>query len=182
MRKWNAVLSVCILLLFLVHMIAGGFQLAGVLPGGSRWLKITAWVMTALVAVHAVIGIKLTVDTCIAGKKAGVSYLRENRLFWVRRVSGFAILLLLMSHLLIFMNTGGEIVRLHLFAGAQLTSQLLLAAAAAVHVLSNIRPLMLGLGMRSFREFLADLLLILAVLLLLAGLAFFVYYLRWNVL
>ena len=57
-----------------------------------------------------------------------------------------------------------------------------LAAAVAVHVLTNIKPLMLGLGMRRFREILGDILLILSVLLLLAGAAMIVYYLRWSML
>ena len=42
MRKWNAVLSVGILALFLIHAIAGSFQLSGISQGGSEFM-VTDW-------------------------------------------------------------------------------------------------------------------------------------------
>ena len=180
MRKWNALLSMGILVLFLVHAIAGALNLAGLSAGGSQFMKVLAWVMTALIAAHTLIGIKLTADTLRASKKSGVSYPKENRLFWLRRLSGFAIMLFIVCHLLIFAG-GGENFRLHLFAGAELTTQILLVLSIAVHVLTNIKPLMLALGARGMRELLTDVLLVLTVLLLLSGTAFVVYYVRWRV-
>ena len=38
MRKWNAIISMTVLTLFLVHAVVGGFQIIGVLPGGSASL------------------------------------------------------------------------------------------------------------------------------------------------
>ncbi|MBQ8922177.1 MAG: pilus assembly protein PilX [Oscillospiraceae bacterium] len=181
MRKWNAVLSMGILVLFLVHAVAGGFQLAGVIPGGNRILSIAAYLMTVLVLIHAVLGIILTVQTLKTQKRAGVSYFRENTLFWLRRISGFAVMFLLLAHVLIFEGTRrGGVFRLRFFGRVQLLSQILLVLAVAVHVLSNIRPLMTALGIRKYRRFLLDLLLILSVLLLFAGAAFVVYYIRWQ--
>ena len=68
MRKCNAILSMGIVVLFLIHAIAGGFQLAGVFSGGSQVLKVLAWVMAILILIHTVIGCKLTADTLKACK------------------------------------------------------------------------------------------------------------------
>ncbi|HBI85093.1 MAG TPA: pilus assembly protein PilX [Ruminococcus sp.] len=180
MRKVNAILSAAILVLFLVHAIAGGFQLAGLMAGGKTWLSVLARFMTALIAAHIGIGVKLTADTLRIAKRSGAHYYKENRLFWLRRISGFAIVVFIAFHLLIFMGKSGEVFRLHVFAGAELVTQILLVLTVAVHVLANIRPLMLALGVRGWKELFTDILIVLSVILLLAGLSFIAYYIRWN--
>ena len=179
MRKWNAVLSAAILVLFAIHGIAGAFQMTGIIPGGQAVLSALAWLLIALLVLHILIGIKLTADTLRAQKKAGVSYFRENKLFWARRISGFAVFLLMFFHLVLFVSGGEGAMRLKLFDGSALALSLLLVAAVAVHILSNIRPMLIALGIRSFKEFAADILIIISVILLFCGIAFFIYYLRW---
>ena len=180
MRKINAILSMAIMALFLVHMVAGILELSGLMAGGSAVLSVVAWVMAALIAVHAIIGIKLSADSIIACKKAGVSYFRENKLFWARRISGFAVMVFLIVHILIFRgSTQGGFYRLNLFAGAQLVSQILMVLSIAVHVITNVKPSLISLGIRSLRDYVADILVVLSILLLLSGAAFVVYYLRW---
>ena len=183
MRKWNAIISVTVLALFLVHAVVGGFQIIGVLPGGSPVMKWLAWIMAALIGAHAVIGIVLTVQTLHAQRKAGVSYPKENRLFWTRRLSGFAVMLFIVCHLLIFAVQQGAdgTVRLHPFGAAELVTQLLLVASVAVHVLTNIKPLLIAMGARGMRELFTDILLVLTLLLLFMGAAFVIYLIRWNV-
>ena len=63
----------------------------------------------------------------------------------------------------------------------KLVLQILLVASLALHVITNIRPLMLSLGVRGGRKWLVDALFVLAVLLLFMAAAFVVCYLRWNV-
>ena len=182
MRKWNAVLTAGILLLFLLHSIAGGFQLAGLLSGGQHWLTVLTWVMLGMTAAHAVIGCILTVQTLHSIKHSGTSYYKENRLFWMRRSSGLAVMLLLVSHVLAFQVTVTEgAVRLPLFGNLQLALQLLLVIAVGLHVLTNVKPLMIGLGAVKSKAILPDLLVILAVLLAAAGAGFIVYFIRFNI-
>lgn len=71
MRKANALLSMGILVLFLIHAVLGRFQLSGILPGGSRILMILAWLMTVLIVVHTVLGCIMTVQTLSAQKEDG---------------------------------------------------------------------------------------------------------------
>ena len=181
MRKWNAVLSMGILVLFLIHAIAGAFQLSGVIPGGSTIMQKLACAMVCLIFIHFAVGIKLTVDTLTAIKKSGTSYFKENKIFWVRRISGFAVMLFVIFHIIIFLGTNKGAYRLNLFEGMQLASQLFLVLSVAVHVVTNIKPLMISLGAKSYKVFLTDIILILSVLLMFTGIAFIIYYLRWNV-
>lgn len=180
MRKWNALISMGIIVLFLIHAITGGLQLAGIIGGGNPVMLVLAWVMLILIAVHVVIGIKLTVDSLLACKKAGVSYFKENRLFWTRRISGFACMVFVLLHVILFMgDTSGGAYRLNLFAAPQLIVMIFFVISVAVHVLTNIKPLMIALGQKGLKEFVTDILLVISVVLIFSGIAFIIYYIRW---
>lgn len=169
-----------ILALFILHIIIGSLQLFGFIPGGNPVMQVGAWLLIAAVSVHAVIGIKLTADTLKALKKSGAGYFRENMLFWIRRISGFAVMLFIVSHVIVFSGHGsGGGFRLELFDTPQLISAVLLVVSVLVHAVTNIRPLMAALGAGSIRRFLADAAFVLSVLLLAAGAAFVVYFVRW---
>ena len=182
LRKLNAIVSCLILVLLIVHGIAGGFQMMSVLPGGNTLLEVLAWVMAGMIALHAVIGIWLTIETVTARKKAGRSYLRQNLGFWVRRISGFAMLLFVALHLLIFAGGSGAYFRLGFFGNTQLTVSLLLVASLVIHVLCNLKALSISFGAGWLSRIRWDLLLVLAAVLVFCASAFLIYYLRWNVL
>ncbi len=182
MRKWNALLSMGILVLFLIHAIAGGFQLAGIFSGGSVLMQGMAWLMLILIVLHMMIGFKLTADTCKTCKESGISYFKENKLFWIRRISGFAVMLFILCHVFIFVGKNkNHIYRLNQFGTIQLISQILLVISIAVHVLTNIKPLMIAAGVRGYQDILTDILCILSFILLFAGIMFGIYYLRWTI-
>ena len=167
MRKWNAVLSLAALVLFLIHGIAGSFLLLG---PGSTALKVLARGMAVLVLIHTCIGIKYTADSLRVWRRTGAGYFRENQVFWARRISGLAILVFLLFHMTAFSAESEGFYRLQWFNAGKL----------AVHILTNIRPLMLSLGVKGGRRWLGDVLFVLAVLLLFMAAAFVIYYLRWN--
>jgi succinate dehydrogenase/fumarate reductase cytochrome b subunit len=181
MRKGNAVVSAAIIILFLLHGVGGSFQMMGLMPGGSPLMETLAWSMVALVAVHMVIGILLTVKTVQALRKSGVHYAKENRLFWIRRISGFALMLLIFLHFALFVETGQGIFRLSDFDVPQLVGQVVMVLALAIHLLCNIRPIGVSLGIASGRGYGRDVLLILSIVIAFCALAFVIYYLRWNV-
>ena len=147
MRKFNALLTVLILIFALPHAIFGSFQMLGV---GNTALKAVSWAAMGLILIHTAISAKLTWDTITAQKSAGVSYFRENKLFWSRRISGFAVMVLLAFHLTAFgYYTEENAYRLQWFTMGKLTAQILLLMAVAVHVISNIKPLFLSFGIRN---------------------------------
>lgn len=181
MRKWNAVISTIILAMFLFHAVSGSFQLFGLDLDCTVFIKKTARILLSLIIIHIVIGFVLTGKTFQAIRKSGASYFKENKLFWIKRISGFAMILFIMFHVFIFMGKNDGAFRLHFFGVLQLASQLLVVISLAIHVVTNIKPLMLALGAKSYKNSLTDLILILSLLLLLMGISFVIYYLRWNI-
>lgn len=182
MRRVNAYLALTILLLLAIHAVTGTFKLVGMSSAVSAVLKALSYLMAALISIHAVIGVKLMVDTARARRRSGAGYWRENATFHVRRISGLAILLLAGYHAILFMGRQGVGYRLNDFGGVQLAASILLVLALVIHVATNIRPLMIALGATRARHFLMDVLLVLSILMLVCAIAFIVYYLRWNVL
>jgi len=181
MRKFNAILSMAIVAMFLVHGVAGGLQLFGLMAGGDSFLTYISWALLVLIGIHIIIGVKLTADSLKAIRLSGTSYFGPNKLFWARRISGFAAMLFIAIHVIIFMGRS-EPYRLNLFEGIQLASQILMVIALAIHLTSNIRPSMVSLGRRELRPYAADILVVLSVIMLFTAMAFAGYYIRWNVL
>lgn len=182
MRKANAIVTVLIMVLFLIHLIWGGLELAGMTKGGSSLFTALSHTMILFIVIHIGIGVITTAQTIRSVRRAGVSYFRQNRLFWIRRISGFALMLFMICHVVIFAGTqeSGSY-RLSLFGGAQLLTQILMVVCLMLHLLCNITPLRIALGIEDRHRFRTDVLLVLAVLLLLAGAAFAVYFIRWRV-
>ena len=178
MRRFNAILSALILVLFLFHGVIGAFQIIGL---SGPVTKVLAWSMLAMIAVHVIIGIKTTADSILVWKKTGAGYFRENALFWTRRLSGLLIMILIAFHLTAFSYQDGDVLRLQWFTAGRLITQLLLVASVAVHVISNVKPVLIAFGVKSLRERAPDILLALTILLLLMAGAFIYYYIRWNV-
>ena len=179
MRKANAVIAALILVLFIIHGLLGAFQLtgAGAAPSVMRGLS---YVMMLLLFLHAAIGIKYTADSVRVARKTGAPYFRENRLFWARRLSGFAIFLFLGLHVTAFSYSAEGALRLHAFDGFRLAAQLLLLISVAVHVITNVRPALISFGIRKLKPRAADILFVLSVLLIIMGCSFLIYFFRWN--
>lgn len=177
MRKWNGIITAMILVLFMIHGIMGGFQLMG---AGSTSLKTIARAAAGLAALHALISIKLTADTVGTLRRTGAPYVRQNLLFWARRVSGFALMILLVFHMTAFSESGGAGYRLKWFDGGKLALQLLLVLTLLVHLTANIRPALITFGIRGLKKKTGHILFALSVLLLFMAAAMVIYYLRWN--
>ncbi|MBQ8966086.1 pilus assembly protein PilX [Ruminococcus sp.] len=180
MRRANAVISMAVLALFLLHAVMGGFVTAGFMDGGSVFMKGMAWLMVTLIIAHVAIAVKLTADTLIALKRSGTSYFKENKLFWIRRISGVAVMIFILFHIMIFLGNNDGTYRLNFFGGAQLASQILMVLSLGIHIVTNAKPMLLGFGTKSWKELGTDLALILTGILLFAGICFVVYYLRWR--
>jgi len=181
MRKINAILGPLMIVFLLIHIISGAFQLYGLLPGGSVIRSVLSYILLVLVLIHAVIGTVLTIQTIRNCRRSGVSYFRDNQRFWIARFSGFAMLLLIVWHLLVFASPAGESFRLHAFGWLQMAGHILLVLVLLLHLAANIRPLFIALGIAD-RKYIKDILIVLSIILLVCAAAFVVYYLRWNVL
>ena len=177
MRKWNTILSVLMLLIFMIHGIMGSFMLNGV---GSSAGQLLAWIGVGILVVHTVIGVILTVQSLQTAKQSGKMYLKQNVIFWARRASGMAILILLLFHIGLFGKVQNGTYILFPFTTVKMVTQLLFVAAIFVHIFINIRPLLVSLGIISYKERRGDIYLILSVLLLFIAGAVIFYYIGWQ--
>ena len=165
MRKINAVISAAIMVLFVIHGTMGAMTLLGV---GHINFKYLAWVMAGLIAVHTLIGIILTAKTLAVCKKTA------------RRISGLAVMLFVFFHVNAFSYTTYGVYRLKFFGIGKLISQFGLLASAAVHIITNTRPMLIALGVKKLRPRAGDILLFLSIMLAVMALAFVIYCIRWN--
>ena len=181
MRKYNTICSGIIILLLAAHAVAGVFQMTGVISGGNQVMQVLAYIMAGFVILHMLFGIRLTIETLHACRRAGKSYFKGNIEFWIRRISGFALILLILYHVIIFTGESGEAFRLNSFGGLQLAGSLLLVIALFVHICINIRPMLISFGIAGRRVYVRDIMLILAIVAAICAVAFIVYYMRWNI-
>ncbi|MBQ7990843.1 MAG: hypothetical protein IJ251_07335 [Oscillospiraceae bacterium] len=178
MRRANTIIAAAILILFIIHGVFGAYQMMGLGYVNIKWL---AYVMVVLIVVHAVIGFYLSAKTHKIQKKSGVEYKAQNRLFWARRDSGIAIMLFLAVHFISFTHNTDDGARLYRFDTFRLIGNILLVVSVGLHVLTNIRPLMISLGIKKAGSILADVLFVMSIVLIVMAVGFIVYFIRWNV-
>ena len=94
--------------------------------------------------------------------------------------SGLAILILLFFHIGLFGKVQNGTYILFPFTTVKMVTQLLFVAAIFVHIFINIRPLLVSLGIISYKERRGDIYLILSVLLLFIAGAVIFYYIGWQ--
>lgn len=173
MRKLNTILSVLLLFICLLHGLMGSFMLLGISSGAGKFL---AWIGVGILAAHTVLGLLLTAQTFRASRSGGKLYGKQNALFWARRTSGLAILLMLFFHIGVFGRVQDGVYILFPFTTVRLLTQLLLVASVFVHLLLNLRPLLVSLGIVRDKEQRGDLYLILSILVLFAAGSIILYY------
>ena len=93
---------------------------------------------------------------------------------------GVAILLMLFFHIGVFGRVQDGVYILFPFTTVRLLTQLLLVASVFVHLLLNLRPLLVSLGIVRDKEQRGDLYLILSILVLFAAGSIILYYIGWN--
>lgn len=177
MRKLNVVVSVALLVIFLIHGIMGSFQLLGVSASAGKTL---AWIGAGLIVVHTVLSAVLTVRTIRSGKGSGKWYMKQNSLFWTRRISGVVLLVMAFSHVGLFGQMVGDEYILSEFTAGKMIIQILLIASLFIHIFVNVRPMLVSLGVLKYKERRIDLFLILSVLLLFFTVAVIIYFIGWQ--
>lgn len=178
MRKVNTILSVLLILIFTIHGIMGSFMLLGI---GSSAGKALAWIGAGILLAHTVIGAILTVKTIHASRESGGnSYFKQNAIFWARRASGLAILILAFFHIGLFGRIDEGAYLLFPFTTVRLFTQLLLIASVFLHLMINIRPLLVSLGVLKYKKRRGDLYLIFSILALFMAGAVILYYIGWQ--
>lgn len=176
MRKINTILSILLIVIFMLHGIMGSLLMVGC---SQNAMKILAWIGVGIIGIHTIIGIIVTIKTFIQSKNNGNVYLRQNAVFWTRRASGLAIIIMFLFHLGLF----GEVVDgqyvLFEFTTVRLIAQLLLVAALFIHIFVNVRPLLVSMGVMKVKKKRFDIFLVLSILVFFMTACTVVYYIGW---
>ena len=146
MRKINTILVLIILLLLTDHAIFGSLHSLGT---GASVLRPMAHTMFGLVFIHALISLAVTVKAEKAGIVTGTRYNKENREFWNRRVTGVLILILGMTHAFLMMRNEMGVPRIAFAPRIFEFTTPLLICMIYLHILTNIRPLLISLGIKN---------------------------------
>ena len=181
MRKWNAITSLLLVFLLVVHLFMGAFIMMDIIQVSPIWKKSLSYFMVGLLILHMIFGIVLTIKSIKNTKQSGASYNRLNKRFWVARISGFSIIILALYHIWFFIRLNSEAVRLKPFGIFQLIASLLLVIALLVHIITNIRPMIISFGAEQARKFAKDTMIVILMILMVGVVAFIIYYFRWNI-
>lgn len=177
MRKINGIIAAVVLVMFVVHGVFGALNMMNIAPIIVKWLSHT---MLALIAVHAVISVGLSVRSVRTAIKTKAPYFTKNRLFWSRRISGLLILALVAFHLTAFGYTKGGVFRLVPFDLFRLVTQILFILSIAVHIITNVKPMLITFGVKRLRPKAGDILFFISAVLLFMTIGFIIYYIRWQ--
>ena len=139
-RKANAIISALLMLAFLAHGIGNGLLMVGIVehpnPGLAHLLEGLCWI-------HLAIGVYLTIKSLRAQRESGASYPAENKRYLAIRISGLAIGGLMLAHMIGF----GHMDSPAGFGPVMLIINICLVIAIAVHVICNVRPHLMSLGL-----------------------------------
>ncbi|WP_409200330.1 pilus assembly protein PilX [Methanobrevibacter sp. DSM 116169] len=176
LKKLNLFISIILIILVLIHGIVGSTILLRVFYID---LKDISWLAFDLILIHTVFGIIFTILPILSRKNNEKLYLKENRLFWIRRISGLLMLVLLCFHFYLFggMENGQYV--LYEFNIISLIIQILLTITLFVHIISNIRPMLNSLGIINYKKKNKRIFLILLIFFILFTISAVFYYISW---
>ena len=146
MKKVNSVISLLLIIMVFVHGIFASLLMIGVIEKPN---PIPAVICLVLLLIHIILSIKLTVKTVKDAMSSGDKYEVENKMFVIRRLSGVIMVLLLIAHLVFYFGPQIENFTSTPFTVVQLVLLILLVISLIVHIVTNIRPLMVSLGVVS---------------------------------
>ncbi len=172
MRKCNTIITILMLVLFLLHVILGSLAMLRAI-NVAVYMYIIATLMALLILIHSIIGIILTIKTIVAIKKAGKHYFKENMLFWIRRISGFAVFIFMFNHMINFVIAFNH----ETFSIPILLIQILMVVSLIIHLVCNIKPLTIAMGLTDKESINTGIVFVLSVILLISAVAFLVFFL-----
>ena len=177
MRKWNNLLARVIILLFLFHALMGSLMLLGI---SKISLKPLSWILFGTVILHGILGIISTIPSFKTAKKTGQLFFKENAAFWIKRISGIAILLLLTLHITAYTTSVNGKFFLQEFTMGRLAAQVLLILSIFIHLMVSIRSMLIAKGTIKFKERTVDWMLVLSIMMIFFTIAVVAYYIQWQ--
>lgn len=175
MRKLFTILTAVLVMLCLWHAAMGSFMLLGISTRPAAFMGCLVGILTVF---HILLSCRYWLRTL--RHKQCLWYGRANFLFWLRRLSGMAVLLLFFFHWQVFGSMQSTHYILYEFTTFKLVVQLLFVSTLFLHIGLNIRPLLLALGMQHIAVHTRDIYSILLVFYLFITGSLLYYYAGWQ--
>ncbi len=175
MRKIFTLLTAFLTILCLWHAAMGSFMLLGI---STRPAAFMGCLVGILAVCHILLGCRFWLRTLRQGQC--FYYSHANRLFWLRRGSGVAVVLLFLFHWHVFGSMEDTHYMLYEFTTFKLITQFLFVSMLFLHIGLNIRPLLLALGMPHIAVHTRDLYSVLFILYLFMIGSLLYYYAGWQ--
>ncbi|WP_432631017.1 pilus assembly protein PilX [Brotaphodocola sp.] len=177
MRKWNHILARIILILFLLHALMGSLILLGFSTISFFPLS---WFLLAVVIIHGILGLLSTFPAVRTGWKTGHWYFKQNLTFWIKRISGLSVLLLLIFHVTAYTTSVNGRFFLREFTRCRMVLQIFFILSIFIHLAVSIKPMLITKGTVKFKERTMDWMLILSTMMLFFTVAVILYYIKWQ--
>ncbi len=177
MRKINNILARIIIIIFLLHAFMGSLLL---LELSSVSLHKLSRILVVLVIVHGILGIIATIASVRSGAISGRWYLKQNAAFWTKRISGAAIMLLLIFHVTAFTTSVNGKFFLKEFTLCSMLLQLVFILSIFIHLAVSIKPMLIAKGVLKYKERAFDWMLVLSVMTLAFILSVIAYFIKWQ--
>lgn len=178
MRKFNGILARIVVALFLIHAVMGCFMLQG--RSSVSCFPLTILLLVTVI-VHAILGVIATIKAVRSGSSSGKWYLKQNKVFWIKRISGVSILLLLIFHMSAYVTSSNGVYFLKEFTWMSLVSQLLFVLAIFIHLYVSLEGMLIARGILDYKERRKDWLLVLSVFMLMITATIIMYYVQWQI-
>lgn len=180
MRKLNTLLSAALIAILLIHVVFGSFMILGI---GHNGAKILALIGAGLLILHILLsGVATTQTIRRMVSRHMPLYVRANRLFLLRRLSGLGIVIFLVFHIGMFGTMVDTHYVLYEFTTTKLLLQFGFMTSLFVHIGTNIRPLFVSLGWQQITNHCRDVYVVLGVLYMFTLTAISMYYGGWQTL
>lgn len=170
-------LAMLLTVLLILHGVAGAFMLFEV---HTLVLKPLSYTLLGAFLLHALLGIIFTADACTSKLKGGKWYTGANAGYWVKRLTGIIMLVMVWIHMQTWTYTINGHVYLQNFTPLRFASQILFFTAIFLHLAVSIRPFLVKKGVMKFKERTIDILLVLTVFLVFFSAGLVAWFIRWN--
>lgn len=178
MRKCNGILARVIIALFMLHALMGSLMLLGM---NTISFEPLSWTLLAAVVAHGVLGTVASIRTFKSGKGSGKWYFKENASFWIKRITGLVILIMLAFHVSAYTTYIDGVCFLKKFTLLRMVAQVLLIVSIFIHLLVSIKPMLIARGVLKFKERTGDIVMLISIMMLLFAVAVIIYYIQWQI-
>lgn len=177
MRRLNHILACLILVLVFVHAFLALLIVLGLSTVNFYQLP---KLLLYLVVAHGGLGLISTITALRSGIRSGKWYMAQNKEFWIKRVSGLAIALLLTVHASAYITSVNGSFFLREFTFLRWISQLLFLLSIFIHLGISVKSTLIAQGTLKLKARTFDGMLVLSVLTFILAAGVTAYYIQWQ--